>query len=47
MVEQSIEEDGELIHVHSESDAEPIGEVVVKLGRGRPRKARLPKEKRS
>ena len=32
------EVDGELLQVHSESDAEAIRDVVVKRGRGRPRK---------
>ena len=32
--------------MHSEADVEAVSEVVVKRGRGRPRKAILPKEKK-
>ena len=46
MTEQTIVEVyGELVHVHSESDVEAVGEVVFKRGRGRPRKEKPPKEK--
>ena len=46
MTEQPIAEAaGELVHVHSESDVEAVGEVVVKRGRGRPKKETQPKER--
>ena len=40
-----IEVDGELIHVHSESDVEAVSDVLVKRGRGRPRTEKPPKDK--
>ena len=47
MTEQPlVKVDAELSRVHSVSDVEAVGEVVVTRGRGQPRKERLPKEKK-
>ena len=47
MTEQPIVEvDGEFIHMHSDSEFEAVGVVVVTGGGERPRHDKLPKEKK-
>ena len=44
--EPMVDVNGEIFHVHSESDVKVVGEVIIKIPRDRPRKYKPSLEKR-